>query len=68
MSEIGYNALSFSLVIIAFMTNTVFLLPIIALILFLNLVATVLQVLTIRLFGFRIFKVVPLHHHFEVKG
>ena len=68
MSEIGYNALSFSLVIIAFMTNTVFLLPIIALMLFLNLLVTVIQVLGVRFFKTRIFRAAPLHHHFELGG
>ncbi len=68
MTEVGYNALSFSLVIIAFMTDTVLLLPIIAFILFINLAATVMQVFSIKVFKKRIFKVVPLHHHFEVKG
>ncbi len=68
MSEIGYNALSFTLVILAFMTNTVFLLPIIALMLLLTLFSTVLQVASIKLFKRKIFKIAPLHHHFEAKG
>jgi phospho-N-acetylmuramoyl-pentapeptide-transferase len=68
MTEVGYNALSFSLVIIAFMTDTVLLLPIIAFPLFVTLVTTVMQVFSIRVFNKRIFKVAPLHHHFEALG
>jgi len=68
MTEIGYNALSFTLVIIAFMTDTVLLLPIIAFVLFINLLTTVMQVFSIRILKKRIFKVIPLHHHFEASG
>ena len=68
MGEVGYDALSFTLVIIAFLTNTVFLLPIIASMLFINLLVTVIQVFAIRVFGKRVFKAAPLHHHFELKG
>ena len=68
MTEVGYNALSFTLVIIAFMTNTVLLLPIIAFPLFITLLTTVLQILSIRIFKKRILRVAPLHHHFEALG
>jgi len=54
MTEVGYNALSFSLVIIAFMTDTVLLLPIIAFPLFMTLITTILQVLSIRILKKRI--------------
>ncbi|PID83660.1 hypothetical protein CSB11_00065 [Candidatus Campbellbacteria bacterium] len=68
MTEVGYNALSFALVVIAFATDTVFLLPIVAVMLYLTLASTVLQVFSIRVFKRRIFKVAPLHHHFEKSG
>ena len=68
MTEVGYNALSFSLVIIAFMTDTVVLLPILALPLFVTLVTTVMQVFSVRVFKKKIFKIAPLHHHFEALG
>ena len=68
MTEVGYNALSFTLVIIAFLTDTVLLLPLIAFVLFINLVATVVQVFSLRVFKKRIFKAAPLHHHFELQG
>ncbi len=68
MSEVGYNALSMTLVVIIFQTNTVVLAPIIAIVLFVNLVATTLQLLSIKLFKKRIFKAAPLHHHLELSG
>ncbi len=68
MTEVGYNALSFCLTIIAFLTDTVLLLPIIAFPLFMTLVTTVMQVLSLRLFKKRIFRITPIHHHFEALG
>lgn len=68
LGEVGYNALSFTLVIIAFVTNSVFLLPIIAIMLFINLNVTVLQVFSIRFLKKRFLKVAPLHHYFELLG
>ncbi len=68
MTEVGYNALSFTLVVIAFMTHTVLLLPIIAFPLFITLVTTILQVISIRIFKKRLLKIAPLHHHFEALG
>lgn len=68
MTEVGYNALSFCLTIVAFLTDSVFLLPIIAFPLFVTLVTTVMQVFSLRVFGKRIFKITPIHHHFEAIG
>ena len=68
MTEVGYNALSFALVIIAFLTDTVILLPIIAFMLFITLAANVLQVLSKKIRGKKIFLVAPIHHHFEALG
>ena len=33
-----------------------------------NVLAVVLQVLSFRYLGRRIFRMAPLHHHFELKG
>ena len=68
MTEAGYNALSFCLVIIAFLTDTVLLLPIIAIMLFVNGVTTAAQVLSKKFRGKKIFLVAPIHHHFEAIG
>ena len=68
MGEVGYNALSFALGMIAFLTDTMLYLPIIAFPLFANLVVTVLQVFWIRVFKRRLFSIAPMHHIFEAKG
>ena len=68
MTEVGYNALSFSLAIVAFATDTALLLPVIAFCLFATEVTTVMQVLSKKIWGRKIFLVAPVHHHFEALG
>lgn len=68
MTEVGYNALSFALAIVAFATDTVLLLPVIAIALFITELTTVMQVLSKKIRGKKIFLVAPIHHHFEAIG
>lgn len=74
MTETGSMALTITLAIIAFMTDTlgegvgVALLPIIALPLVVTVATTLLQVGSKRLLKRKIFKVAPIHHHFEALG
>jgi len=69
MSETGILGLTTALTVVAFLTDSVATLPIIAL----PLVATALSVLIQLLSkkfrnGKKVFKVAPLHHHFEALG
>ena len=68
MSEVGYNALSFTIVILAFLTKSVLLMPILMVMFLATLVTTILQVFWIRVFKKRLIKIAPLHHHFEAIG
>ena len=74
MSETGSMALTIVLTIIAFMTDTlgggigIVVLPIIAFPLTITVLTTVLQVLSKKFFKKKIFKVAPIHHHFEALG
>ena len=68
MSEVGYTALSFGLPVIALITDTIIFLPIIAFILYINLLVTIIQKCAILCLRRRIFKVAPLHHHLEFIG
>ncbi len=69
MGETGILGLMVLLTVIAFLTDTVLLLPVIAL----PLVATTASVI-IQIFGYRfcnkrrVFKIAPLHHHFRALG
>lgn len=69
MGETGMIGLTVTLSVIAFMTNTVLLLPIIAFPLFITSVSAIIQIISVKLrHGKRVFLVAPLHHHFEAKG
>lgn len=69
MGETGMLGLTVTLSVIAFLTDTVLLFPIIALPLTATSLSVVLQVTSYKYFNKkRIFKVAPLHHHFEALG
>ena len=74
MSETGTMALTLVLSVIVFMTDNlgggvgVFSLPIIGFLLVVTVASNILQLLSKRFFGRKIFRVAPLHHHFEAIG
>lgn len=68
MTEVGFIPLAIALTIIAFLTDTVLLLPVIAFIQFVTVVTNVLQVTSKKFRGKKIFLVAPIHHHFEALG
>ena len=74
MSETGSMALTITLAIIAFMTDSkvggrgVAVLPIIALPLIVTTLSVVIQLLSKKFRGKKIFLVSPMHHHFEAIG
>ena len=69
MGETGILGLTVTLSVIAFLTNSVLLLPIIAFPLAATSLSVILQIISYKYFGKRrIFRVAPLHHHFEALG
>jgi len=69
MGETGIMALTVVLSVIAFLTDTVLLLPIIAFPLVITSFSVILQIMGYKYFNKRrIFKVAPLHHHFQALG
>lgn len=69
MGETGMLALTVTLSVLAFMTDTVFILPIIALPLVATSLSAIIQMLSKRFRGGKkVFIVAPLHHHFEAIG
>ena len=69
MGETGIMALTVVLAVIAFLTDSVLLLPIIALPLVATSASVIIQVYVFyKFFKRRIFKVTPLHHHFQALG
>ncbi len=69
MGETGMMALTVVLAVIAFLTDSVLLLPIIALPLAATTASDIIQIYIYKFFhGYRVFKVAPLHHHFQASG
>lgn len=68
MGESGILGLTTSLTVIAFMTNSVVVLPIIGLVLMLEVASDVIQFASKRIRGKKVFLIAPIHHHFEAIG
>lgn len=68
MSETGIMALTTTLATVAFLTNAVAVLPIIAFPLVLESLSDIIQLGSKRFFGKKVFLVAPIHHHFEALG
>ncbi len=68
MGETGIMGLTLALATIAFLTDSVLILPVVALPLVLTSLSVILQTASKKFLGKRIFRVAPLHHHFEAAG
>jgi phospho-N-acetylmuramoyl-pentapeptide-transferase len=69
MGETGIMGLTITLATLAFLTDSVLILPIVALPLLITSLSVILQLLSKKFRGGkRIFKLAPLHHHFEAMG
>lgn len=69
MGETGIMGLTITLATVAFLTDSVFILPIIALPLVITSGSGILQMLSKKFRGGkRLFRLAPLHHHFEASG
>lgn len=74
MTETGTMGLTMTLAAIAFMTDTlgggygIIALPIIAFPLIITVLSNIVQIASKKLRGKKIFRIAPLHHHFEALG
>ncbi|HEY4503290.1 MAG TPA: hypothetical protein VJC14_02565 [Candidatus Paceibacterota bacterium] len=69
MGETGIMGLTLTLATLAFLTDTVLILPVIAMPLVLTSSSVILQMLSKKYRGGKkVFKLAPLHHHFEAIG
>lgn len=74
LSETGTMALTLALTVIVFLTDLkgegrgIMALPIIALPLVVTVCSVLLQILSKKLFRQKLFRIAPLHHHFEALG
>ncbi len=68
MGDTGSMGLGVLLAIVAFLTNSILLLPIIGLVFVIEAVTTVVQIFWKKVFKRKLFLSAPIHHHFEAKG
>lgn len=68
MGDTGSMALGGAVVAFAILTNSVLLIPLVGGIYFAEAISVILQVASFKLTGKRIFKMAPIHHHFEQCG
>lgn len=74
MSDTGTMGLTLALGTVAFMTDTlgegkgILVLPIIGFLLVVTVLSDVIQILSKKFLGKKVFRVAPLHHHFEALG
>lgn len=68
MGDVGSFALGAGLGVVAMMTNSIFLLPIIGGLLVVEAGSSLIQMISKKFFGKKIFISAPIHHHLEAKG
>ena len=68
MGDVGSFAFGTSLGVIAMLTNTLFLLPVIGVLFVAEAGSSLIQILSKRFFRRKVFISAPVHHHFEAIG
>ena len=68
MGDVGSFALGTALGVVAMLTDTIFLLPIIGFVFVMEAGSSLVQIASKRLFGRKIFLSAPVHHHLEAMG
>lgn len=68
MGDTGSISLGATLAVVAFMTNSSLILPIVCFIYVIESLSVIIQLASKKLFKKKIFLSTPIHHHFEAKG
>jgi phospho-N-acetylmuramoyl-pentapeptide-transferase len=68
MGDAGSLALGATLAVMALITGQIMLLPLIGIIFVLEVGSDLIQILVFKASGRRVFRMAPLHHHFELSG
>lgn len=68
MGETGTIGLTATLAVVAFLTDSVVVLPIIAGLLVIEVGSIIIQLFSKKFFGKKVFRCAPIHHHLEAKG
>lgn len=68
MGDTGSLALGATLGVIAMLTDQTLILPVIGFIFVIEILSVVIQLTSKKFFGRKVFKIAPIHHHFEQSG
>ena len=68
MGDTGAFALGATLAVLAFLTNSILILPVIAFVFCVEALSSLVQWFSKRFFSKKVFLIAPLHHHFEALG
>lgn len=68
MGDTGSLAIGAALAGLALTLNTMLLLPIIGALFVMEATSVIIQVFSYRAFGRRVFRMAPIHHHYELRG
>lgn len=68
MGDTGSISLGATLAVVAMLTQSVLVLPIICLVYVVESLSVIIQLTSKKLFGRKVFLSTPIHHHFEAKG
>jgi phospho-N-acetylmuramoyl-pentapeptide-transferase len=68
MGDVGSFALGTSLGVVAMLTNTLFLLPVIGIVFVIEAGSSLIQIGSKKLFKRKVFISAPIHHHLEASG
>lgn len=68
MGDVGSFALGTSLGVVAMLTNSFFLLPVIGIVFVVEAGSSLVQIFSKKVFHRKLFKSAPLHHHLEASG
>jgi phospho-N-acetylmuramoyl-pentapeptide-transferase len=68
MGDTGSMGLGILLAVVAFLTNSILLLPLIGCVFVLEALSTIVQLISKKFFKKKVFLSAPLHHHFEALG
>jgi phospho-N-acetylmuramoyl-pentapeptide-transferase len=68
MGDSGALSLGGMLAVIALITGQILILPLVGIIFVLEVASDIIQVVSYKTRGKRVFRMAPLHHHFELGG
>lgn len=68
MGGVGTMPIGFALVLFAVVTNSLWVFAIMSFMFWVELFSSASQIIAIRFFGRKIFRIAPIHHHFEAIG